>query len=316
MTAEPETNGGGVLKETWANKTLPLLLCFLLTACQGTPAEGTAPLPEAPSVDATAEPVQEAAPVPFSLPPLADSITDPRVPQGHFHDGAEGLLQLDGTPLTLEQYHAVQERLTGLLTSETAADSVYLALALLDETHAPAEAFIESKSVAEKGAEGNVRARARAAINNLERAVAANPANLSALWHLAFLHEQSDDARAVAYWQQLVLQAPGHLQALARLGEGLLLLEQHAQAQLVGERALELAEARGDDVQAGRAHNVLGRAYLHQGHYQLAESMFKKAAVQTSGSRWGCAYQSLGQLYTTLGEVDLPAIKDAPLSNP
>ncbi len=316
MTTESEINGGGVLRKTWANKALPLLLCFLLTACQGTPAEEATPLPAAPPVDATVQPPPQAAPMPFSLPPLVDSITDPRVPQGHFHDAAEGLLQLDGTPLSLERYHAVQARLTELLTSKTATDSVHLALALLDETHAPTEAFIESKAVAGQATEGNIRARARAAIINLERAVAANPANLSALWHLAFLHEQSDNARAVAYWQQLVQQAPGHLQALGRLGEGLLLLEQHAQAQLVGERALELAEARGDELQAGRAHNVLGRAYLHQGHYQLAESMFKKAAVQTSGSRWGCAYQSLGQLYTTLGEVDLPTVKDALPSTP
>jgi tetratricopeptide (TPR) repeat protein len=125
---------------------------------------------------------------------------------------------------------------------------------------------------------------------------------------LAFLHESFDDARAVAVWQQLLEQASEHLQAMVRLAEGLLLLEQHAQAQLMGERALSLGGERGDDVEVGRARNVLGRAYLHQGQYHLAEKMFKSAAVSTPGSRWGCAYQSLGQLYTTLGEVDLPPI--------
>jgi len=229
------------------------------------------------------------------------------VPQRQFLAAAEQLLALDGSALSLEQYRAVRARLEGLVPSSDAPDSVYLALAVLDETHAPAEVFAEARVAAG----GSTRARAREAIKSLEQAVAANPANLAALWHLAFLQEQSDDARAVAVWTQLVQQAPGHLQALGRLGEGLLLLQRHDQAQLVGERALSLAGTRGDEVQAGRARNVLGRAYLHQGNYQLAEKMFKNAAVLTPGSRWGCAYQSLGQLYTTLGEVELPAMDGA-----
>jgi len=312
MTANRAGNGGGVLRETLATRILSLMVCCLVAACQEPPAEGSAPAPPEPAVDSSTQSAAQSAAEPFLLPSPVDPQNDPRVLQGQFHAAAEELLQLDGSSLSLEQYRAVQARLEGLLTSTTPVDAVYLALALLDETHAPAEAFAEAETTAGQLADGSSRARALAAIGNLEKAVAANPANLSALWHLAFLHERSDDAHAVALWQQLVQQAPGHLQALGRLGEGLLLLKRHERAQLVGERALDLAEARGEDVQAGRARNVLGRAYLHQGQYQLAEKMFKKSAVQTPGSRWGCAYQSLGQLYTTLGEVDLPAMEDAP----
>jgi len=237
------------------------------------------------------------------------------VQQRQFLAAAQGLLPLDGSPLSMDRYRAVEASLRGQLQSNAAADSVYLALALLDLSHAPAEAFAEADAAAVQGELGDkksqTRERALAAIRSLEQAVAANPANLSALWHLAFLQESFDDARAVAVWTQLVEQASQHLQALVRLAEGLLLLGNHAQAQLVGERALALAEDRGANVEAGRARNVLGRAYLHQGHYQLAEKMFKTVAVQTHGSGWGCAYQSLGQLYTTLGEVDLPPIDSA-----
>jgi len=240
--------------------------------------------------------------------------TDPRVQQRQFLAAAQALLALDGSPLSMQRYGEAQARLHGLLESTDSADSVHLALALLDLSHAPAQAFAQADAVPGSGQAGDggsrTRERALAATGFLEQAVAANPANLSALWHLAFLLESFDDARAVEVWRQLVAQASEHLQALVRLAEGLLLLEDHAQAQEIGERALALAEERGDDVSAGRARNVLGRAYLHQGQYQLAETMFKKAAVSTPGSRWGCAYQSLGQLYTTLGEVDLPPIED------
>jgi tetratricopeptide (TPR) repeat protein len=205
--------------------------------------------------------------------------------------------------------------LAAQLRSTSSPDSVYLALALLDESHAPEAAFGSVGDGAGAAAldDGMSRSRGRAVIGSLERAVAANPANLAALWHLAFLQESFDDARAVVVWQQLLHHAPGHLQALGRLGEGLLLLERHEQAQRVGERTLALAEARDCGAEAGRARNVLGRAYLHQGKYQLAEEMFESAAANADGSHWGCAYQSLGQLYSTLGEVELPSVdSDAP----
>jgi tetratricopeptide (TPR) repeat protein len=240
---------------------------------------------------------------------------DPRDRQLQFLVTAQKLLQVDESSLSLDSYRAAQKRLRALLSSASAADSVYLALALLDQSHAPSEAFGTASSAPGAAPQGGglSRARAVAVIGSLEQAVAANPANLAALWHLASLHESFDDARAVAVWQDLLAHAPGHLQAMGRLGEGLLLLEQSEQAQLVWVQTLALAEARGRGREAGRARNVLGRLYLRHGQYQLAEEMFKSAAVDADGSHWGCAYQSLGQLYSTLGEVAPPTNRgDAP----
>ncbi len=282
------------LKLPWLRSVLMLLACCLAAGCQEPPVPAPAAVPE---------------------PLVISEDPDPRDRQLEFLATAQKLLQLDESSLSLERYRAEQKRLRALLNSTSATDSVYLALALLDESHAPPEALgtVDAAAGAGQTDDGISRARALAVIGSLERAVAANPANLAALWHLASLHEGFDNARAVAVWQQLLAHAPGHLQAMGRLGDGLLLLEQHERAQLVWVKTLALAEARGPGKEAGRARNVLGRLYLRHGQYQLAEEMFKSAAVDADGSHWGCAYQSLGQLYSTLGEVEPPtAGGDAP----
>jgi len=275
--------------------------CLLLSACR-------TDVPDLPTTQPAASGVVT-QPAAGPAGPAA-TVPDPRIRQRELLDRAQAVLQTDGRSLSLEAYRALESRLREQLAGGDDTDTVQLALALLYEFHAPDEAFPAAEGEPGGGLldDGRSRARVLAAIAALELAVATNPSNLAALWQLALLQENFDDRLATRRWQQLLEQAPAHLQALTRLGEGLLLLDEHEAALEAGEQALQLAVSRGDEEEAGRARNVLGRAYLHQGKYSQAEEMFKGAAVRNDGSHWGCAYQSLGQLYATLGESSLPTM--------
>ncbi len=275
-------------------------LCLLLCGCRSqAPAETPAQPAESSAVTADSETSEV---VSFPAGP------DPRIRQRELLAKAEELVQRDGEALALDEYRRLESQLRDQLSNSDHKDTLYLALALLYEFHAPDAAFPAAEDAPGNGLldDGRSRARVLAAIAALQLSVEANPTNLAALWQLALLQENFDDKLATQHWQQLIQQAPTHLQALTRLGEGLLLLDKHETARETAERALQLAEARSDEEEAGRARNVLGRAYLHQGKYEQAEEMFKNAAVRKDGSHWGCAYQSLGQLYATLGDSKLP----------
>ncbi|MBJ95053.1 MAG: hypothetical protein CMP23_11355 [Rickettsiales bacterium] len=240
---------------------------------------------------------------------------DPRLAQRELLAAAEALLPAGTSHMELNAARDLEAELRGQLAATKDKATIYLALALLYEFHSPDDAFPSpdrgNQNQPELLDDGRSRARVEAAIEVLELAVQAKPDNTAALWQLAMLQENLNDELAVQTWQALVGHAPDHLQALTRLGEGLLLLDQHQAAMMSAERALALALQRDDELEAGRARNILGRAFLHQRRYQEAEEMFKNAAVRTDGSHWGCAYQSLGQLYATLGEADLPGMTAA-----
>ena len=261
--------------------------------------------------------VEETAPAAVDTPEAVDLVeplsfgADPRVTQREMLAAAESLLPPGTSQMSLSEAQSLEQSLRAQIADARDKDTIYLALALLYEFHSPDAAFPAAKDSAHQGKldDGRSRGRVNAAISVLEEAVAANPANLAALWQLALLRENLDDRLAVETWQTLVRHAPEHLQALTRLGEGQVLLEQHEQAVATGQRALTLALHRDNEEEAGRARNILGRAFLHQHRYEEAEEMFKNAAVRTDGSHWGCAYQSLGQLYATLGEADLPTME-------
>jgi len=259
--------------------------------------------------DATPKTV-DAAEVVNPVEPLSFG-ADPRTAQIQMLAAAEALLPPGTSQMSLSEAQSLELSLRAQIGDAPDKDTIYLALALLYEFHSPDEAFQAAKDSAHQGKldDGRSRARVSAAISVLEEATAANPANLAALWQLALLRENLDDRLAVETWQALVQHAPEHLQALTRLGEGQILLEQHEQSVATGQRALTLALHRNNEEEAGRARNILGRAFLHQHRYEEAEEMFKNAAVRTDGSHWGCAYQSLGQLYATLGEADLPTME-------
>jgi len=280
-----------------------MALSLALVGCHSEAPPGAAASVEPPAAPAAAAPPASAAVEPGP---------DPRVAQREMLAAAEALLQRDGSALSMADYVQLEARLREMRSDTEAADAAHLALALLYEFHAPDAVFPAASDAADGGVldDGRSRARVLAALAALELAVRSNPANIAALWQLALLQENVDDKLAVQQWQQLVKQAPEHLQALTRLGEGLLLVEDHEGAGEVGKQALRIALLRGDEEEAGRARNVLGRVYLQQGRYALAEEMLKDAAVRTDGSHWGCAYQSLGQLYATLGDSELPDIND------
>ncbi|HCP48094.1 MAG TPA: hypothetical protein DIU15_18795 [Deltaproteobacteria bacterium] len=221
---------------------------------------------------------------------------------------ATALLAPESTgDMDVARFRGATARLERLLVDDpNNSDTVYLALALLHARYAPPEAF---SSPADGGTpatldDGNLREPVERAVALLEKSIAANPTNLASLRLFAFLMENLDDERAVQSWQRLVELQPDHIEGLNRLGEGLLLLKRYGQAERVGAQALAVATDRSTEEEAGRARNVLGRAYLQTGRYDLAEKMFKDAAVRTDGSHWGCAYQSLGQLYATLGDLE------------
>ena len=284
---------------------ISMLLILASTGGCNTPQQATTDAP------VEAEPVASQAAKQES-PPVVSGV-DPRARQREMLAAAEALLPPGTSQLSLEEAQALEQSLRAQLAGAANKDTIYLALALFYEFHSPDAAFEAQVDGPGAGVldDGRSRARVSAAIAVLEQAVAANPANTASLWQLALLQENLDDKVAVQSWQALVSHAPGHLQALTRLGEGQILLEQHEQAIETGERALSIATSRSDEQEAGRARNILGRAYLHQRRYEEAEEMFKNAAVRTDGSHWGCAYQSLGQLYATLGEADLPTMEAA-----
>jgi len=216
--------------------------------------------------------------------------------------------------MDVTRFHESVGRLLRLLDdNKQPADTVYLALALLHARYAPPEAFPASED--ERPAtldDGNLREPVERAVAFLEKSVEANGGNLASRRLLAFLMENLDDERAVQGWQRLVELQPDHLEGLNRLGEGLLLLKQYDEAERIGSQALAVATTQANEEAAGQARNVLGRAYLQTGRYDLAEQMFKDAAVRTDGSHWGCAYQSLGQLYATLGQLDVNPSTEEP----
>jgi len=279
-------------------------ISMLLILASGWGCRETTRVEESPAeaVD-TVEAPQTAEPLPFGA--------DPRTAQIEMLAAAEGLLPPGTSQMSLAEAHSIEKSLRDQLADAKGKDTIYLALALLYEFHSPDEAFPAEDDAAHQGVldDGRSLARVSAAISVLSDAVEANPANLAALWQLALLRENLDDRLAVETWQALVRHAPEHLQALTRLGEGQILLEQHEESIATGQRALTLALHRNNEEEAGRARNILGRAFLHQQRYEEAEEMFKNAAVRTDGSHWGCAYQSLGQLYATLGEADLPTME-------
>ena len=114
--------------------------------------------------------------------------------------------------------------------------------------------------------------------------------------------------RSASQYQQLIKQNPGHADAHFGLGRCQLALGQLKAAEETSFRAVKLAQAINNVFAVQRAKNNLGKVYVAQGRYEKARDLFKHAILRknrfhyhrTDGTHWGCAYQGLGELYSTL----------------
>ncbi len=139
-----------------------------------------------------------------------------------------------------------------------------------------------------------------------ERALAVNPKSVRALEGLAKYHELRKDFRAaMAVDEKLIAVAPGNLKAYEHKGRCQLRLGQYARAERTLQEVLRRARAAGDKRAVIFAQELLGKAYLKQRKFRLAEQVLLAAVEAAEASKVAaCPYAALGELYTLTGRQE------------
>ena len=170
------------------------------------------------------------------------------------------------------------------------------------QTAQPAKLRSRLAQVLERGPGGRIQRRPEVA------------RNLAAV--LATGRDEAGLRRALGLYQELIRRNPGDPGAHLGLGRCLLGLGRLAPARQAAFKAVKLAQAINNVYAVQRAKNSLGQIYLAQGQHRQARLLFKNAILRqnrfryhrTDGTHWGCAYQGLGELYSTLGRASTAAL--------
>lgn len=155
---------------------------------------------------------------------------------------------------------------------------------------------------------------AERAFQLFEEVTRMNPDNPEALRGLGRYFLTRDADRAKELFEKVVALSPDDTEARRLLGMASFAAGDYSQAERIFRRALEEAEKTGAEGQLRQAREFLGRIYLAQQKYELAEQYLLAAAdgldsyVREKQNYWGCPYQALGVLYAELSQ---PAKKAA-----
>ena len=246
------------------------------------------------------EPIQEEgtstyADVPEAAPP-AKAVGSPPVPADLTGTDrllleAETLVALgraEGDPARFEE---AERLLRAALEQDPEDERAYIALGLL---HSPTEGLLAD------GADG--AGAALRTIEMFEQAIRLDPSNQSAY---------------LALYERVIERRPADSRAHSRLARGYLRLGHHERAGSLARKAVKLAQTANDVYAMQEARTTLGQVYLGQDRYDLAEAIFDRTVAHPDGTRLGCAYQGLGELYTDLAagdpldEAEIAGIADA-----
>ena len=138
------------------------------------------------------------------------------------------------------------------------------------------------------------------------KALKENPRDLRALVGMAKYHELRRDYRAALAADQRALGLdPQNLTVLIHKARCLLELKQDAQAEEILLSTRERAKGKKDARALVFIEELLGKVYIRQGKYVLAEEMLLRAVNQAEASKVAaCPYAALGELYSITGRAD------------
>ena len=140
----------------------------------------------------------------------------------------------------------------------------------------------------------------------LRKALDHNPRSARALEWLSHYHEQRQEyGKALSASERWLAAAPHELRAMVAVGRSLLDLKHYARAEQALKKALERSRKQGDDTTLIKAQEYLGKVYMLQGKYKLAERVLLdsvKTFKQSKMKLAACPYASLGALYSTMGD--------------
>ncbi len=204
---------------------------------------------------------------------------------------AETLVALGRADDDPSRFEEAERLLRSALEQDPTDERAYIALGLL---HSPTEGLLST--------DPDRPDAALVTIEMFEQAIRLDPANQTAYLSL---------------YERVVELRPADSRAHSRLARGYLRLGHHDRAGSLARKAVKLAQTANDVYAMQEARTTLGQVYLGQDRYDLAEAIFDRTVAHPDGTRLGCAYQGLGELYTdlaagdTLDAAELAAIGDA-----
>ncbi|MDP7115237.1 MAG: tetratricopeptide repeat protein [Myxococcota bacterium] len=135
-------------------------------------------------------------------------------------------------------------------------------------------------------------------------AEAGDPLLTIEMFEQAIRLDPSNQTAYLALYERVIERRPADSRAHSRLARGYLRLGQHDRAGSLARKAVKLAQTANDVYAMQEARTTLGQVYLGQDRYDLAEAIFGRTVAHPDGTRLGCAYQGLGELYTDLAARD------------
>jgi tetratricopeptide (TPR) repeat protein len=131
-----------------------------------------------------------------------------------------------------------------------------------------------------------------------------DPLRTIEMFEQAIRLDPSNQTAYLGLYEQVIERRPADARAHSRLALGYLRLGQHEKAGSLARKAVKLAQTANDVYAMQEARTTLGQVYLGQDRYDLAEAIFDRTVAHPDGTRLGCAYQGLGELYTELAAGD------------
>lgn len=138
-----------------------------------------------------------------------------------------------------------------------------------------------------------------------ERAIELKPKSAEAILGLAIVY-QNTNKKNLAEKRALKAVAiePSNPATLLEAGRCLYEVGSYEKAKSVFERVLSLLKTKrksGQTTLEDKVKNLLGKTFMKMGEFEKAETYLMDSANEDGKKGWACAYQSLGELYSTMG---------------